>query len=294
MAVRLAIRTILWLVIAGLTYWLVMIIYEDIQTQKEKERVESLRKERLLDIKDIQMAMKDEFNRFSGSFEELDSFVRHGFITKLKTNRIRRPDVPADSVLPDTVPEFIDVSDTTRVPAKHSIFPDKTDFLIGLFPTYSHLMPLLGLPKDSVPTYANIRKLVEANRQTLITSNAQIANDFKKGVSDDNLMYRHNAQLHDSFANESFTIGYVPVPYGKANWLNKKQKKARKKAKEAGETYTMPKNLSRPLFEMKADKKVVRNVPILVFQVVDPIPFDNEDEPLSLGSLDRANYDLNR
>lgn len=47
-------------------------------------------------------------------------------------------------------------------------------------------------------------------------------------------------------------------------------------------------------FSLEADKINLRNVLVDVFKVVDTDPFDPEDDPLTLGSLQSANFDINR
>ena len=102
----LAIRIVLWALIAVLGYLIVDVIYQDIHFAAVKARKETARVIKMEKIRELQFAYKDEHRKFAKKWDELLTYARDGKITVVKT--IGDPRDTTQEVTRDTT--YLDVA----------------------------------------------------------------------------------------------------------------------------------------------------------------------------------------
>ena len=110
---KIVVNLVLWIIIIVLGYFTFMSVYGEIQFNQLKEKRYAKVIERLIDIRDAELAYKQVNGKFSGSFDELIKFIDNGefTITQRRDTTVKDEEmskqfgvyIPKDIVIIDTL-----------------------------------------------------------------------------------------------------------------------------------------------------------------------------------------------
>lgn len=121
-------KKVIQIVLALLIVVLAYLIWESIQTpirfNKEKDKRYAATIQRLKDIRTVQVAYKDEYGKFTASFDTLINFIKHDSMKLVKAEGSISDELLEQGWTEEiAVQEGLIIRDTVRIAIKDTLFP---------------------------------------------------------------------------------------------------------------------------------------------------------------------------
>ena len=131
---KVVVNLVLWIIIIALGYLTFMSVYGEIQFNTLKEKRYSVVIDRLIDIRDVEMAYKQVNGKFTDNFDELVKFVDDGQFTITQRRDSSVIDLVATKQFGVEIPKDIVIIDTLgKKSVKDSLFGSDTRYKKMMF-----------------------------------------------------------------------------------------------------------------------------------------------------------------
>lgn len=217
---------ILPILIIGLLYLTVASVMEPVNFKKQREQREKVGIERLKDIRDLQVAFKSVYNRYSPTIDSLIDFYNNGkvkvvmqigskddsvAVANTEALKKKNPRITAEEMLALVKEQGMNLvlKIDNEVPVKEALFTDRPNFKVDSLA----FIPFCG---DSIIMAADIRKVSGVN--VPLFEACMPYRSLLKGL-DNQLRINLDAERTDTGRYPGLKVGSIDAPNNNAgNW----------------------------------------------------------------------------